>query len=146
MQSGSLEPILCLFGYTCLCVCEMWGQHKKTDKLTNMKAVYSASVRQEILNIYGGSGLQSFGRGDERLRSLTSRTSCWDIGSYQNPVRNRRGWFLLARILQNMSLFPSHITAKEKCTSDIISCPCVSTGAQHDSSTRHSTFAERLLC
>lgn len=45
------------------------------------------------LNIQGRQRLCCCGCGNERLRSLTSWTSCWDIGSYQNPVRKRRGQF-----------------------------------------------------
>lgn len=52
MLCGSLDPILCLFSYMCLCVCEMWDRHKQTDKLTNMKAAYPSSVRHELPNIW----------------------------------------------------------------------------------------------
>lgn len=122
---------VCLFGYIflCVCVCELWVRHRQRDKLTNMNPKYSSSERDGLLNIWRRQSLQSCGRVDERLRSLTSCASCWDIGSHQNPVRNRRGQFILAQILQNLSVFPSHTGAKEEekkkvCGVTLLLCFC----------------------
>lgn len=97
-----------------VCVREMWDRYRQRDKPTNMRAECSSSVWESLLNIWKRQRLQCCGCGDERLRSLTSCTSCWDVGSYQNPVRNRRGQFLETQILQNLSVFYSHTEAKKK--------------------------------
>lgn len=86
--------------------------------------------------------LWSSGCGDERLRSLTSCTSCWDIGSYQNPVRKRRAQFLLAQILLSWSFFPLHVPTNENkcfivkhyCMFWYVHCAIIKQGKQHDSS------------
>lgn len=97
------ESILCLLGYM-----SVWNL-RQTQAKTNWQT-WRQCTRRSTKHM---EGFQSCRRGDERLRSLTLCTSCWDIGSSHNPVRNRRGQLLLAQILQNFSVFPSHTTAKE---------------------------------
>lgn len=114
MLSGSVESIVCVYLALYISVFLKCETYKQTpgDELTNMKADCSSSEHDGLQNMWRRLGLQSCGRGDERLKILTSCTSCWDIGSYQNPVRNRRGLFLQAHILQNVSLFLFHFGAK----------------------------------
>lgn len=143
MLCGSLDPILCLFSYMCLCVCEMWDRHKQTDKLTNTKAAYPSSVRHELPNIWRQrfpvlwawrwkTKKSDFSRFLLRHRKLPE--SC------QEQEGLISFWLGFSRTCQSFL----H-NSKRKCTSDIISCPCVSRRAQHDSSTRCATFPERSL-
>lgn len=90
--------------------------------------------------------LCSCGCGDERPRSLTSCTSCWDTGSHHNPARNRRGWVLLAQTLQKkISLSVTHYGQEnpESLCYDVPLCVhpvIILQEKQHDSSHREPIF------
>lgn len=68
--------ILYIYTQLNMSVCVKCKRHRQREKLTNKAAECSSSVQDGLLNIGKRHRLQSCGRGDERLKSLTSCTSC----------------------------------------------------------------------